>query len=233
MKQLRVYQYLLWIVPNDRDDLAKKLLENGILSPIQIASKPKEEFIRNNIKLFNDDRVLAEQVHVRATSLMSKVANFQKTRTQQSESTIGSASTDTDLERLNAFLEKNQEIDFRTADLLHATTIDQYKWVGFENEKESLINQLKAYQRMLRIVPQNKQELAKKLLENGIQSSLQITSIPKTIFIQDNLELFGNDPAIAEQVYMHALTLRKAVALQHVAYVQQVEPHIRTTSFIR
>lgn len=231
MKQLRVYQYLLWIVPNDRDDLAKKLLENGILSPAQITNKSKEEFIQNNIKLFDEDSVLAERVHIRATTLMTKFANFQQTRIQQSESPTGSPSTNTDLERLNAFLEKNQEIDFRTADLLHTT--EQYQWAGFEGAKESLVNQLKAYQRMLRIIPQDKQDLAKKLLENGIHSALQITSIPKTIFIQDNLELFNNDPATAEQVYMRALALRKAVALQYVAYVQQVEPHTRTTSFIR
>ena len=231
VKQLRIYQGLLWVVPNDRDNLARKLLENNIRSPAQIANAPKEIFIQDNIKIFDDDSVLAEQVHIRATTLMSKISSFQQARTQQLGLSASRASTD--LEKLNAFLKKNQEIDFRTTDLLHTPTIDTYKWAGFEDERKSLINQLKTYQRMLRIVPQDKQNLAKKLLENGIQSSLQITSIPKNVFIQDNLELFDNDNAIAEQVYMRALALRKAVALQYISYVQQVQPHSRTTRFIR
>ncbi|WP_088889119.1 hypothetical protein [Leptolyngbya ohadii] len=230
IKQLRIYQLLLWIVPTDRDDLAKKLLENNIVSLAQIVSVPKEVFIQNNIKLFDDNSVLAEQVYIRATSLRSRIVRLQQNHMQQSEKPVSTTSIAS--EKLNGFLEKNQEIDFRTADLLHNPTVDQYKWVGFEDEKESLINQLKAYQRMLRVVPSDREDLAKKLVESGIQSSLQITSIPKKAFIQDNLTLFDNDSALAEQVYMRALALRKAVALQYVAYVQQVQPHSRTNRFI-
>ena len=138
-----------------------------------------------------------------------------------------------DLKKLNAFLRKNKQIDFRTAGLLHAADIDQYKWTGFEDEKESLIDRLKAYQRMLRIVPQDREDLAKKLLENGIQSSLQIASTPKKVFIQNNLKLFDNNRALAEQVYLHAIAMRKAVTLQYIARVQQAEPHVRITGLVR
>lgn len=231
IKQLKIYQRLLWVLPNDKEDLAQKFLENGILSPVQIAHESKDVFIQNNLKLFDGDSTLAEQVHTRATTLMSKATSLQQLRVHHLEPSIDT--TTIDLGKLSIFLEKNKAIDFRTADLLHPPNLEQYEWTGFEDEKESLIQQLKAYQRMLRVVPPDREDLAKKLLKNGIQSSLQIASTPKKDFIQDNLKLFDNDEAIAEQVYLRALALRKAVALQYIAQVQQLEPHIRTTGFVR
>jgi hypothetical protein len=138
-----------------------------------------------------------------------------------------------DLKNLNTFLRKNKTVDFRIADLLHSSNLDTYKWTGLDDQKESLINQLKAYQRLLRIVPDDKEELAKKLLKNGIQSSLQIVSTPKKVFIQNNLKIFANDTALAEQVYMRALAVRKVVALQYVNQVQQAEPHTRVAGLTR
>jgi hypothetical protein len=136
-----------------------------------------------------------------------------------------------DFVKLNTFLQNNTAIDFRTADLLHSPTLDSYNWAECEAEKTSLIVQLKAYQRMLRVVPQNRDDLAQNLLKNGIQSSLQIASTPKKAFIEDHLQIFDHDRAIAEQVYLRALALRKAVTLQYIASVQQTEPHIRMTGF--
>jgi hypothetical protein len=125
-----------------------------------------------------------------------------------------------DLKNLNAFLRKNKAVDFRKADLLHTPNIDNYKWTRPEDEKESLLNQLKAYQRMLRVVPNDRDDLAKALLKKGIQSSLQIANTPKKVFIQNNLKLFDNDSVLAEQVYMRAIALRKAVTLQYIARAQ-------------
>lgn len=138
-----------------------------------------------------------------------------------------------DFQKLNDFLRKNKEVDFRQADLLHTSNIDKYKWVGLEDEKESLVNQLKAYQRMLRVVPKDRKELAKTLLKNGIQSSLQIANTPKKVFIQNNLKLFDNDLALAEQVYRRALAVRKVITLQYVARTQQAEPHARVAGLAR
>ncbi|NES82167.1 MAG: hypothetical protein F6K10_12630 [Moorea sp. SIO2B7] len=137
------------------------------------------------------------------------------------------------LKQLNAFLRKNKAVDFRKADLLHTPKIDKYKWSGLENEKEGLIKQLKAYQRMLRVVPNDRDDLAKKLLQNGIQSSLQIASTPKKVFLENNLRLFDNDSTLAEQVYKRAIALRKVVTLQYIARAQQTEPHTRAARFVR
>ena len=131
------------------------------------------------------------------------------------------------LKSLNAFLRKNKTIDFRTADLLHVQNIDAYRWSGLEDEKESIVEQLKAYQRLLRIVPLDREDLAKDLLKSGLRSSLQIASTPKNIFIQNNLKIFDGDRALAEKTYLRALTIRKAVALQHIAQRQRAEPYTR------
>ncbi len=139
----------------------------------------------------------------------------------------------TDLKSLNAFLRKNKTVDFRTADLLHSSNINAYKWTGLENQKENLIKQLKAYQRLLRIVPNDREDLAKNLLKNGIQSSLQIASTPKKVFIKNNLNTFDNDEALAEQVYTRALAVRKIVALQYVNRVQQTTFHSRVVGLAR
>jgi hypothetical protein len=113
IKQVKMYQRLLWILPNDRDDLANKFLENGILSPIQIANASKEGFIQNNLTLFDGDSTLAEQIYTRATTLMSKATSLHQSHVQQPlEPSIDAV--DIDLEKLNIFLEKNKAIDFRT-----------------------------------------------------------------------------------------------------------------------
>ena len=138
-----------------------------------------------------------------------------------------------DFQKLNDFLRKNKEVDFRQADLLHTSNLDQYKWVGLEDEKESLLNQLKAYQRMLRVVPNDREDLAKTLLKNGFQSALQIANTPKKDFIQNNLKTFDNDKALAEQVYMRALAVRKVVALQYVSRAQQAGSHVRVAGLAR
>ncbi len=139
----------------------------------------------------------------------------------------------TDLKDLNAFLRKNKDINFRTADLLHTAKIERYNWKGLTAKKEQLVKQLKAYQRMLRVVPDDRADLAKALLKKGFQSALQITNTPRKAFIQKNLKLFDNNHTLAEQVYKRALVVRKAVALQYVARVQQAEPHARAVGFVR
>jgi hypothetical protein len=138
-----------------------------------------------------------------------------------------------DLRKLNAFLGNNKGVDFRKADLLHTPNIDKYNWSGLEDEKVSLLNQLKAYQRMLRVVPEDREDLAKALLNNGIQSALQITNTPKKTFIKNSLKLFDDDIALAEQVYIRAIALRKAVTLQYMARAQHAEPHARAAGLVR
>ncbi|MFG6100019.1 hypothetical protein D0962_21840 [Leptolyngbyaceae cyanobacterium CCMR0082] len=144
------------------------------------------------------------------------------------------SSTETiNIKNLKAFLRKNKKIDFRTADLLHASTLDTYKWTGLEDNKEGLIRQLKAYQRLLRVVPNGQEDLAIKLLQSGFQSALQIANTPRKMFIQDNLKTFGNDRVLAQSVYKRAVAVRKVVALQYTDRAQQTGAHSRVAGLAR
>lgn len=222
--QLKVYQLLLLIVPENREDLVLKMLYRGILSPVQIANTPKDTFIEDNINIFDANNALAEHVHLNATKLLKKVSRMQQTQAQTMSPKMDETTAVT---TLNAFLEKNKNVDFRIADLLHQGSIDALQWAGFEDKKDDLIDSLKAYQRMLRVVPPDRDDLAQKLLENGFQSSLQIANTPKKVFIKNTLELFDNNRAIAENVYIRSIAIRKAIALQYIDRVQQTEAHVR------
>ena len=135
-----------------------------------------------------------------------------------------------DLKSLNAFIRKNKSLDYRKADFLSQSAIDGYNWKGLEEDKDEILKLLKAYQRVLRILPVAKEEYAKPLLKAGYHSSLQIASLCKTKFIQDTLKIFDNDQELAELVYNRCLALRKAIAMKYVNRAQQLEPHARAAS---
>jgi len=135
--------------------------------------------------------------------------------------------TNVDLKTLNAFLRKNKSVDFRKADLRHKTRIKAYKWAGPEAEKESLLKQLKSYQRLLRVLPNDNADLAKALLKKGINSALQIAGMPRKTFIKDNLKIFGGDTGLTERVYQRALACRRRVTLEYMNRSQRSEPHAR------
>lgn len=137
------------------------------------------------------------------------------------------SATAADLKKLSSFLRKNSNVDFRKVDLVTKKSIDSFKWPGSQDEKEKLLKLVKAYQRILRVLPENYEHLARSLLKKGINSSMQIASMPKKKFIQDNIKIFENDTALAEQVYKRAIALRKAIALKYINRSQSLEPHAR------
>ncbi len=137
------------------------------------------------------------------------------------------SNSSTNLKGLNTFIRKNKSIDFTKADFINQKSVDSYNWSGLQDDKEAIIRQLKAYQRMLRVLPKDEQSLAKALVKSGIHSSLQIASTPKNKFIQDNIKLFKNNRELAEQVHTRAISIRKAVSLQYMNRTQQLEPHAR------
>lgn len=140
-------------------------------------------------------------------------------------------STNVDLAGLNAFLHENESVDFRTADLNHPSSIEAFQWDSVvEEEKENLVNQLKAYQRILRVLPDDSSDpdteaIAKELLNNGIHSALQIAGMPKKSFIKNTTKIFNDNIDLAERVYQKATLRRKTVALQYLNRMQQLEPH--------
>ncbi len=143
-----------------------------------------------------------------------------------------------DLKKMNTFLRKNKSVDFRKADLHHKASLEALKWDVSRKSKESLLKQLKAYQRLLRLLPNGNGDLvtddiAKALLQKGITSSLQIALMPRNTFIKDTLKIFLDDVSLAERVYKRAIACRKRVVLKYMNRLQGLEPHARAAGLNR
>lgn len=143
-----------------------------------------------------------------------------------------------DLKKLSNFLRKNRAVDFRRANLQHKQAIEKYNWGVSGKEKANLISLLKAYQRILRVLPNDSDQvdtvaIAKALLKNGIHSALQIADMPKRIFIKDYLKCFAGDADLAERTYKRAVVSRKQVTLKYTNRLQQLELHARAAGLNR
>ena len=140
--------------------------------------------------------------------------------------------TSINLKELNSFLRKHKAVDFRTTDLLNVNSLDSFKWPTDAAVKSSLLEQIKAYQRLLRVLPTSDElpvsDLAKKLLKMGINSALQITQMGKIQFVSSTDKIFSKYPGVVDQVYKRALVSRKLVANKYISQRQHLEPHART-----
>ena len=146
--------------------------------------------------------------------------------------------TNIDLKSLNAFLRKNKSVDFRKANLRHKPTIEACNWRGLEAQKAGLLDQIRAYRRVLRVLPDDNADsdmadTAKALLKRGIDSALRIAEIPKKVFVRDYLDIFGGDAAFAERVHRRAIAHRKGVTLRYLNLLQRLEPHTRAAGLNR
>ena len=130
-----------------------------------------------------------------------------------------------DIKRLNKFIDKNSGLDLLAANLLNINTIDSQNWKGFEKFKDQLIGQLKVYQRLLRILPTNDQDLIYSLINAGIHSAIQIASIPKSKFIREYGSLFNKDSELIEKFYQKAVAIRSQILIKHIANIQKAEPY--------
>ncbi|MCF6442146.1 hypothetical protein L1077_22225 [Pseudoalteromonas luteoviolacea] len=138
------------------------------------------------------------------------------------------------LTSLNKFLRKNKKIDFRNTNLANEKNINEFNWQSLFDEKKSILEQLKSYQRLLRILPYKDEtfepeKIAKKLLKNDFKSALQIAEMPKKTFLSKTTNIFKDDDVLANQVYQNALFKRKIIALQYLNRTQLSEPHTRSS----
>lgn len=139
--------------------------------------------------------------------------------------------TSINLDELNSFLSQHDAVDFRTTDLLNSTSLENFSWPNDDAQKGALLSQLKAYQRLLRVLPTSEDiptaDLALNLLGQGIDSALKITQMGKSNFLTSTSSVFSNTPDLAAQVYKRALVSRNLVASKYIRQRQQLEPHAR------
>ena len=141
-----------------------------------------------------------------------------------------------DINQLDSFLQNNPSVDWRDANLHDEEDIATYHWDGLEAAKEAVLKLLKAYQRLLRVLPEDLKQAGQTaidLLKAGFNSALQIANTAKNIFIQATLEIFGNDRDLAERVYQRAIACRKSLALRYLNLAQGSEPHARAVGLNR
>lgn len=96
---------------------------------------------------------------------------------------------------------------------------------------EAALPLLKAYQRVIRILPNGEERCALPLLESGLHSAIQIASIPKHAFERHWAALFPGEEALGLTVYRAALSRRSQLLHRHLHQIQRNEPHYRAARF--
>jgi len=122
--------------------------------------------------------------------------------------------TSKDLERLEKFFKRNDKLDPKTVNLNDNRILESFDWTGLIEEKEAILDLLKAYQRLVRIVPGGTHETVKALMKAGIHSATQIASLPRKHFILSNTQFFENNTTLAEMCYANAVACRSRLLVR-------------------
>lgn len=131
---------------------------------------------------------------------------------------------------LHRFLEQNRATDFLRANLLSEEVTNNLNFTSLTDKKPAILLLAKAYQRLLRIIPEQKREVALTLLGLGIHSALQIAKMTRRDFMG---KVAGplKDAQLADAIYQNALKKRGVLLLQYMDVYQNNEPHIKAARF--
>lgn len=133
---------------------------------------------------------------------------------------------------LDQFLNKNKGICWKTFNLLDQEEVKKLSFDRLNKYKDKLISQLKAWQRLLRIIPEGErqEEIIKALMKKNLHSAIQIASMPKKRFLKECSPIFLDDDQ-ALKVYATALGIRTQITLTYMNLKQNGESHINATRF--
>jgi hypothetical protein len=134
-----------------------------------------------------------------------------------------------DLAGLKGLIEANPSVDWRFVALDGEQTQSTIDLRGLP--PNTALRLLRAYQRLVRILPIGEEHHALPLLASGLHSAIQIASIPQRQFERHWAELFPGDEALAVTVYRVALGRRSDLLHRHMNNIQRNEPHYRTARF--
>lgn len=128
-------------------------------------------------------------------------------------------------------MKQNSHLDIKMADFNNKTIINQIRCHGIFSNKEKVLEGMKAIQRLLRIVPQEKASLIWTLLDAGFSSALEIASMSRTAFVKKITSVSGVDETTAKEIHSVA-TAKRSQLLPHIMNdIQNREPHIQSASF--
>lgn len=129
---------------------------------------------------------------------------------------------------LRMVIEANQLVEWRAVALDNAG-LAALDWG--ELEPAAMVPLLKAYQRVLRILPPDEEHRALPLLDSGLHSAVQIADLARDEFLRRWGVLFPGEDALGLAVHRAALSRRSELLLHHVNEVQRNEPHYRAARF--
>jgi hypothetical protein len=140
------------------------------------------------------------------------------------------ATTPEMLTEVTRFVTLNGQVDWRTFSLGHVGALRALCSLE-ENEPEQLLLLLRAYQRVLLVLPEGEERRAVPLMADGLSSALRMAGLSQEEFLERWGRLFPGERALGEVVYRNAVARRGRVALAHVERVQADEPHYRAARF--
>lgn len=137
------------------------------------------------------------------------------------------------MSKVSKFRRQNRKVDLKTADFLNTAQIKQYNWKGLYRDREAIVAELKSWQRLLRVLPEDDTRLIKRLLRHGLTSALQIAAMPREEFKRNYIRVFKKDEALLEETHKRARAIRSKTMLMYIDRVQNREPHFRRLNTAR
>lgn len=134
-------------------------------------------------------------------------------------------------EHLTKFLGQNKGVDFLLMNFLDEENINTLDFKNLKRKKTEVIFQIKALQRLIRIIPENNQEVALSLMQAGIHSALQIAAMTRKDFMGKCSALLNDNHELSDAIYNNALAKRSTILVQYMNLLQNGEPHISSARF--
>lgn len=132
-----------------------------------------------------------------------------------------------DIDALRVFIAANPAVKWQGINLNSPSKVDVLNWGDLV--KDSLIKEVKAYQRLFRLVGENKSELIFSMLENNLHSAIQIAAMPKQHFFTEYSTLFfEQEKGFVEKIFKKAKAIRSQILLSYMQRIQTSEPHSNT-----
>lgn len=134
-------------------------------------------------------------------------------------------------ENLIKFLNQNQAVDFLIFNLQDEEIVSALNFKNLKRKQTEILFQIKAYQRLIRIIPEKNQDVALSLIQAGIHSALQIAAMTRKDFMTKCAGLFSGNDNLADVIYKNALEKRSVILIQYMNLLQNGEPHMSSARF--
>lgn len=134
-----------------------------------------------------------------------------------------------DIDGLLRLLNQNKTIDPVLFDFQNEENLAQLDFTGMKKKQLKVMLSVKALQRLLRVIPDNDQELAISMMKIGLHSALQIAAMTRNDFLKKCVGLMEKE--LADSIYQNAKAKRSTILIQYMNALQNNEPHISAARF--